>query len=82
MEGIIAECGEKDRIGKFVDEVCSELNTTLTEEDGLVSSNRRYQLVEDIYEKLNEIINHKYDINNIIVKYFPKSNKVFELGYD
>lgn len=64
MEGIIAECGEKDRIGKFVDKICMQSRVTLTDQ-------KRYQLIEDIHEKLDDIIDQKIMVDTIMNKYFP-----------
>ena len=64
MEGIIAECGEKDRIGKFVDEIMLQTGKPLTDQ-------KRNELIEDIHEKLYDINNQRFDITEILIKYFP-----------
>ena len=76
MEGIIAECGEKDRIGNFVDKIILQTGQTLIDQ-------KRNELIEDIHEKLYDINNQKFDITEILIKYFPNYDlsKISQLIY-
>ena len=67
MEGIIAECGDKNRIELFVDNLCQQLNFNLTPV-------KKWELIEDIYEQLENIMRKSYDVHLILNKYFDFTN--------
>lgn len=65
MESIIAECGENERIEKFLDTLISKTGVA-------ISKQQKYELIDEIQENLDKIIRNKVDIQEILGKVFPE----------